>query len=103
MYAVVKTGGKQYRVSEGDSLRVESLPKEIGETVELDQVLAVSQEGNLSVGAPYVENAVVSAEVVSHGREKKIEVLKFRRRKDSMTRQGHRQNYTEIKISAIKA
>ncbi len=103
MYAVLKSGGKQYRVKEGDVLRVESLVAEAGSDIELNEVLAVGNGSDLKVGSPLVKGAKVSAEVLGHGREKKIVVLKFRRRKDSMTRQGHRQYYTELKIKAISA
>ena len=103
MYAVIKTGGKQYRVSEGQTLRVEKLGEEEGASVELDKVLMVADGENLTVGKPYVEGGKVSAEVVSHGRHKKVKILKFKRRKHHMKRQGHRQWYTELKITGINA
>ena len=103
MYAVILTGGKQYKVSEGQVLRVEKLVVDEGATIEFDQVLMVGQEGDMQVGAPYVEGAKVAAEVVAQGRAKKIKIIKFKRRKQHMKRQGHRQYLTEIKIKAINA
>lgn len=103
MYAIIKTGGKQYRVSVGDKLKVESLAVEAGSQVTLSEVLAVSNENGLKVGAPFVEGASVTATVVSHGRGEKVRIFKFRRRKHSMKSAGHRQNYTELKIEAIAA
>ncbi len=102
MYAVIKSGGKQYRVQEGDALNVELLDVEIGSTVQFNEVLAVGGE-KTQIGTPSVKGAVVAAEVLAHKRDKKITVLKFRRRKDSMTKQGHRQDYTRIKIQSITA
>ena len=101
MYAVIKSGGKQYKVAEGDKLRVERLTGEEGEAVELDQVLMIADGDNVKVGTPYVEGGKVSAEVVSHGRGKKIEIVKFRRRKHHRKQMGHRQHYTELKITGI--
>ena len=103
MYAVVKTGGKQYRVSSGDRLRVEQLDAEPGHTVELDQVLMLGEGDDVTIGTPTVEGGKVTAEVVGHGRGDKVEIIKFRRRKHSRKRQGHRQNYTELKITDISA
>ncbi|HKJ95422.1 MAG TPA: 50S ribosomal protein L21 [Gammaproteobacteria bacterium] len=103
MYAVIRTGGKQYRVSEGDVLRVEKLGAEEGATVEFDQVLMVSDGSDVTVGAPLVDGGKVSAEVVSHGRDRKIEVIKFKRRKNYHRKYGHRQHFTEIKVTGIKA
>jgi len=103
MYAVFKTGGKQHRVNDGDVLRVEKLEVETGSTIEFDQVLMVADGDKLSVGAPLVEGAKVSAEVVSHGRADKVNIIKFKRRKHHMKRQGHRQWYTEVKITGIQA
>ncbi len=102
MYAIIETGGKQYRVEEGGKLRVESLEAEVGGTVVLDKVLLLGG-GDLIVGKPYVEQAKVTAEVVEHGRGEKIRVFKKRRRHDSRRMQGHRQNYTTIKITSISA
>jgi len=101
MYAVVMTGGKQYRVSEGDRLRVETLPSEEGETVALDKVLFIADGARLDIGAPYVEGGTVTATVTKHGRGDKIHILKFRRRKHFQKVTGHRQNYTELKITGI--
>lgn len=101
MYAVIKTGGKQYRVSPGDKLRVESLDLDEGESIDIDQVLMVGEGADVSVGSPLVNGAVVSAKVLTHGRGKKIEVIKFRRRKHYRRQMGHRQNYTEIEIVSV--
>ena len=101
MYAVIKTGGKQYRVSKGDIIRVEKLEAETGQSVNFDKVLLVENGGDLNVGTPYLVAGKVVANIVSHGRGKKLEVLKFRRRKSYMRRQGHRQSYTEICITDI--
>ena len=101
MYAVIKTGGKQYRVAPGDKLRVESLDVEEGDTVNLEPVLMVSDGEAVAVGSPEIAGASVSATVMSHGRGKKIDIIKFRRRKHYRRQMGHRQNYTELKIEAI--
>ena len=101
MYAIVKTGGKQYKVSVGDLIRVESLQVEVGSSIELEQVLLICRDGKTIVGSPLIAGAKVKASVVSVGREKKITVIKFRRRKDSRLKQGHRQYYTELKIDDI--
>ncbi len=103
MYAIIKTGGKQYRVSVGDKLKVETLAVEAGAQVTLTEVLAVSGEEGLKVGNPTIEGATVTATVLSHGRGEKVRIFKFRRRKHSMKSAGHRQNYTELKIEAISA
>jgi large subunit ribosomal protein L21 len=103
MYAVIKTGGKQYRVSEGDVLRVEKLPVEAGENVEFDQVLLVSREGQTTVGTPLVSGSKVTAAVKAHGRGKKVKIVKFKRRKHHLKRMGHRQSYTEVQITGIQA
>ena len=101
MYAVIKTGGKQYRVEEGDTLRVEKIEVATGESVDFDQVLLVADGDDVKVGQPLLEGAKVTAEVVEQGRHKKIKIVKFRRRKHSMKRQGHRQNYTAVRITDI--
>ena len=101
MFAVIKTGGKQYRVKQGDKLRVESLNADEGETVSLDQVLMAGDGADVAIGNPLVSNASVSATVVSHGRGKKVDIVKFRRRKHYRRQMGHRQNYTELEITAI--
>ena len=103
MYAVIKTGGKQYKVAEGDTLKVEKLDTEIGKKVTFKEVLMVADGENITVGAPMVEKASVEAKVVAQGKGKKVNIIKFRRRKHSMKRQGHRQLCTEIQIGKIKA
>ncbi len=100
MYAVVKTGGKQYRVAVGDKLKVESLKAEEGDKVTLDHVLMIGDGDKVEVGTPTL-NSTVEATVLSNGRGKKLRVVKFRRRQNSRTRNGHRQNYTELEITAI--
>lgn len=103
MYAVIVTGGKQYRVEEGEVLRVERLVAEEGASVEFDRVLMVGEGSDVVVGTPVVEGARVAATVRAHGRGEKIRIIKFRRRKHYMRRQGHRQNYTEIQVTGIAA
>ena len=103
MYAVVKTGGKQYRVCAGQKLKVEQIPAEVGAEVTLDQVLMVGEGESVKVGAPLVAGASVKATVVSHGRHDKVKIFKMRRRKHYQKHQGHRQNYTELRIEAIAA
>jgi len=101
MYAVIKTGGKQYRVSPGESIKIEQLQADVGATIVLDQVLMVSDGEAVDVGTPTLAGAKVSATVVSHGRGPKIRIFKMRRRKHYQKTQGHRQNYTEIRVDAI--
>ena len=101
MYAVIKTGGKQYRVSHGESIKVETIEADVGSTVVLDQVLMVADGDAVKVGTPLVAGAKVSATVVSHGRGPKVHIFKMRRRKHYQKNQGHRQNYTEIRVDAI--
>ncbi len=101
MYAVVKTGGKQYRVSAGEKLRVESIAAEVGQEIVLDQVLAVADGDTLKMGMPLLAGAKVSAKVLAHGRGDKVHIFKMRRRKHYRKSQGHRQNYTEIEILGI--
>ena len=103
MYAVIKTGGKQYRVSEGETLKVEKLEVEPGKKVTFDEVLMIANGDKVQVGSPHVTNASVDAKVISQGKGKKVHILKFKRRKHSMKQQGHRQLYTEIQIDKIKA
>ncbi|HIA07511.1 MAG TPA: 50S ribosomal protein L21 [Chromatiaceae bacterium] len=103
MYAVIATGGKQYRVEEGETLRVETLSADEGATVEFDNVLMVGEGKDVAVGTPYVDGSKVTATVKAHGRGKKVTIIKFRRRKHHMKRAGHRQNYTEVEITSIKA
>ena len=103
MYAVVKTGGKQYRVSAGQKLKVEQIPADVGAEITLDQVLMVGEGESVKVGAPLVAGATVKCTVVSHGRHDKVKIFKMRRRKHYQKRQGHRQNYTELRIDSIAA
>ena len=103
MYAVIKTGGKQYRVTPGERLRVETLPAEVGTEVTLDHVLMVADGDKVTTGSLTVSGASVKATVVAHGRGEKIRIFKMRRRKHYRKTQGHRQNYTEIQISGISA
>ena len=102
MYAVIETGGKQYRVTEGQSIKVEKLDGEAGSNIDLDKVLMVADGENIKVGAPYVQGGKVTATIKSHGRGKKIHIIKFRRRKHYQKEQGHRQHYTELQITGIK-
>mgnify|MGYP003493674433 CR=1 FL=1 len=101
MYAVIKTGGKQYRVAPGENIKIEQLQADVGATIVLDQVLMVADGEAVKVGTPTVAGAQVSATVVSHGRGPKIRIFKMRRRKHYQKTQGHRQNYTEIRVDAI--
>jgi large subunit ribosomal protein L21 len=103
MYAVIETGGKQYRVEQGQRIKVEKLNADEGATVDLDKVLLVADGEDIKVGVPYLDGGKVTATVASHGRGKKIRIIKFRRRKHSRTTQGHRQAYTELEITGIKA
>lgn len=102
MYAVFKSGGKQHRVVEGETLKLEKIEVATGDTIDFDEVLMVVNGEEVKIGAPVVAGAKVTAEVVSHGRGEKVKIIKFRRRKHSMKRQGHRQWYTEVKITGIK-
>ncbi len=103
MYAIIETGGKQYRVQEGDTLFIEKLEVAAGETVNFDKVLVVSNEGKLAVGAPFVEGAKVEASVVEQGKGPKVIVFKYKAKKDYRKKQGHRQPYTKVKIEKINA
>ena len=103
MYAVIVTGGRQYRVAQGETLRVEKLVADVGAEVKLDQVLLVGEGDGVTVGAPLVAGATVSAKIRAHGRADKIRIVKFRRRKHYKRTQGHRQHYTEIEITGINA
>ncbi|MGW8309910.1 MAG: 50S ribosomal protein L21 [Thiogranum sp.] len=103
MYAVIVTGGKQYRVSQGDKLRVEKLDAAEGDSVELDRVLMVVDGADVKIGAPVLEGGKVTAQVKAQGRGDKVEIIKFRRRKHHMKRQGHRQAFTELEITGISA
>ena len=102
MFAVIETGGKQHRVVEGELIKVEKIEAETGSTIDFDRVLMVRKGESTKVGTPVVDGAKVSAEVVQHGRGEKVAIVKFKRRKHHMKRQGHRQWFTEIKIIAIK-
>ncbi|MTI48497.1 MAG: 50S ribosomal protein L21 [Firmicutes bacterium] len=101
MYAVIETGGKQYRVQEGDTVFVEKLNGEAGDKITLDKVLLIAGDEDLKVGKPYLEGAAVEAEVVEQGKAKKIIVFKYKSKKDYRKKQGHRQPYTRLKISNI--
>jgi len=101
MYAVIQTGGKQYRVNQGLKLKVEKLDVAEGDSVELDKVLMVANGDDVKIGTPYVDGGKVTAKVVSHGRGKKVKIIKFKRRKHHLKRQGHRQAFTELEITDI--
>jgi large subunit ribosomal protein L21 len=101
MYAVIQTGGKQYRVSEGDTVKVEKIVAEEGANVDFGEVLLVADGDDVKLGKPFVEGGKVSATVQGHGRAKKVTIVKFRRRKHYLKRQGHRQSFTALKITAI--
>ena len=103
MYAVIKSGGKQHRVVEGEVLKLELIDAEPGSAIEFEEVLLVADGEDVKIGAPMLEGSKVTAEVVTHGRGDKIKIIKFRRRKHSMTRMGHRQWYTQVKITGISA
>jgi large subunit ribosomal protein L21 len=103
MYAVIVTRGKQYRVEEGQTLKVEKIETATGEAIQLDKVLLVGNGDDVKIGQPVVEGAKVTAEVVAHGRHKKVKIIKFRRRKHSMKQMGHRQWFTELKNTGISA
>ncbi|WP_350342528.1 50S ribosomal protein L21 [Proteinivorax tanatarense] len=103
MYAVIKTGGKQYKVSEGDVIKIEKLAAEVDETVELNDVLAVANGEDFKVGTPLVEGAKVQAKVLEHDKAKKVYIFKFKRRKKYRKKQGHRQPFTKILIEKIDA
>jgi len=101
MYAVIKTGGKQYKVAAGEKIKVEQIAADVGQEIVIDQVLAVGTGAELKVGTPLVAGATVKATVVSHGRHDKVRIFKMRRRKHYQKRQGHRQNFTELEISSV--
>lgn len=103
MYAVIVSGGKQYRVKEGQTIQVEKLDSELGASIKFDSILMISNGESLTIGAPYVNGGSVQAEVVSHGRGKKLKIIKMKRRKHHMKSMGHRQDYTELKITSIAA
>ena len=101
MYAVIKTGGKQYRVASGDKIKVEQIAADIGQEITIDQVLALGNGSDLKIGAPLVSGATVTVKVVSHGKHDKVRIFKMRRRKHYQKHQGHRQAYTELEIGSI--
>ncbi|MDC3019012.1 50S ribosomal protein L21 [Gammaproteobacteria bacterium] len=101
MYAVIKSGGKQHKVSEGEEILLEKLSLDEGEAIEFSEVLAVNKDGNLNVGKPLLQGAVVKGKVINHLKTKKITVIKMKRRKDYRKKQGHRQNLTKVKIESI--
>jgi large subunit ribosomal protein L21 len=103
MYAVIKTGGKQYKVAAGDKIKVEQIAADVGQELSIDQVLAVGSGENLTVGTPWVAGASVKATVVAQGRHDKVRIFKMRRRKHYMKHGGHRQHYTELEIGAVQA
>lgn len=103
MYAVILSGGKQHRVKEGEVLKLEKIEVGTGETVSFDKVLMIGEGADVQIGAPYISSATVSAEVLNHGRADKVKIIKFKRRKHYRKQQGHRQWFTEVKITAISA
>ena len=103
MYAIIKTGGKQYRVQEGDKLKVEKLETEVGKKHTFSEVMMVGEGDKVTIGTPLVEKASVEAKIIAQGKGKKVNIIKFRRRKHHLKRQGHRQFFTEIEIGKIKA
>ncbi len=102
MYAVIVSGGKQYKVAEGESLQVEKIDAEEGASIDIDKVLMVANGDDVKIGAPYVEGGKVTATIKAHGRGKKVTIIKFQRRKHYRRKQGHRQSFTEIEITSIK-
>ena len=103
MYAVIKTGGKQYRVVAGEKIKVEQIPADVGAEIILDQILMIGEGESIKVGAPMVAGAKITARVIAHGRHPKVKIFKMRRRKHYQKHQGHRQNYTELEIGSISA
>ena len=103
MYAVIKTGGKQYKVAAGEKIKIEQIAADVGQEITIDEVLAVGNGADLKIGSPLVSGAVVKATVVAHGKHDKVRIFKMRRRKHYQKRQGHRQAFTEIEISAVSA
>lgn len=103
MYAVIKTGGKQYRVAAGEKIKVEQIPADVGTEISLDQVLMVGEGDTVKIGTPILSGATVTAKVVSQGRHPKVRIFKMRRRKHYQKHKGHRQNYTELEIGVITA
>jgi large subunit ribosomal protein L21 len=103
MYAVIEEGGKQYRVSEGGKIRVEKRPEDVGDVVVLDRVVLIGKDDGAVIGAPYVEGASVSAKVTDHGKEDKVIVFKYRRKKNYRRFRGHRQQYTDLSVESIQS
>ncbi|MEJ2044200.1 MAG: 50S ribosomal protein L21 [Reinekea sp.] len=103
MYAVIVSGGKQYRVSEGQTVKLEKIEAETGTSIDFEKILLVADGDNINIGKPVVEGAKVTAEVIAQGRHKKVKIMKFKRRKHHMKQMGHRQWFTEVKITSIKA
>ena len=103
MYAVIKTGGKQYKVAAGEKIKVEQIAADVGQEITIDQVLAVGNGADLKVGTPWVAGASVKATVVAHGKHDKVRIFKMRRRKHYQKHQGHRQNFTEVEITGISS
>ena len=101
MYAVIKTGGKQHKVAEGEILKVEKLNASKGEPVDITDVLLIEKDGEVTLGSPFIEGAKVTAKILRHGKEDKVTIIKMKRRKDYRKKQGHRQNYSEIQIEQI--
>ena len=101
MYAVIKTGGKQHKVAEGEILKVEKLKASEGEPIDITDVLLIEKDGEVTLGSPYIEGAKVTAKILRHGKEDKVTIIKMKRRKDYRKKQGHRQNYSEIQIEQI--
>ena len=101
MYAVIKTGGKQHKVAEGEILKVEKLKASEGEPIDINDVLLIEKDGEVTLGSPFIEGAKVTAKILRHGKEDKVTIIKMKRRKDYRKKQGHRQNYTEIQIEQI--
>ena len=101
MYAVFRSGGKQYRASKGDKLKLEKLTAEEGSSVQFDEVLLVGEGANVTVGTPLVKGGKVKAKVIGQGKRKKIDIIKFKRRQNYIRHKGHRQNYTEVEITGI--
>lgn len=101
MYAVIESGGKQHRVQEGETLKLEKIEIAPGESVNFDKVLMIGEGETVKIGAPYLDGSIVTAEIIAQGRHKKVKIVKFRRRKHSMKQAGHRQWFTEVKITGI--
>ena len=101
MYAVIKSGGKQHKVAEGEILKVEKLKASEGEPVDITDVLLIEKDGEVTLGSPFIEGAKVTAKILRHGKEDKVTIIKMKRRKDYRKKQGHRQNYSEIQIEQI--